>query len=517
MPAKPSQAATRYSFLSIARTITKNWRWVFAVFALVSASAGLFVRTSVPPVYKAETLILVESQKIPEHLVASTVNAELQDRIAAISQEILSATRLQSLIDRFHLYTDERKSGSTEEIIDRMRKDIQIRLERGYSHNQPGAFHVSYEGRDPELVAAVVNQIGNFFIDQNLKTREEQATGTSEFLKAQLEEAKKGLEEQEAKVSQYKLQHQGELPEQENSFLSVLGNLRSELQGNQDAISRAEEKKVLASTALSGAESSLAALKSVSRPSARVTAETRPVLTKQENKTKDSDILRAKLESLRSRYTDSYPDVQHARFLLQQAQQKEDAALSQPAMVPTSLLPSETEGAAPREIQNGAEIRSAEERVMILRAEAAAADKELQDRQADRRKILSDMSGYQARLEKLPIREQEMARILRDDQISKSNYEQLLAKDFSADMATDMEKRQRAERFTILDPARTPEKPAKPIRQLLYLLSVGSGAVFGVLAAFAREMKRNVILGEWELPESVPILGRVPIIGLKER
>jgi len=79
-------------------------------------------------------------------------------------------------------------------------------------------------------------------------------------------------------------------------------------------------------------------------------------------------------------------------------------------------------------------------------------------------------------------------------------------------MATDMEKRQKAERFTVLDPARVPEKPFKPNRPLFYTVGIVAGLLFGVAAAFGRELKRNVVLGEWELPADVVILGRVPRI-----
>ena len=518
MATKPTPSRAYYSFLSIARTVWKNWLWTLMVFLIVSGSTIVYVYFKVPPMFKAETLILVESQKIPEHLVASTVNAELQDRIATISQEILSATRLESLIDKFNLYRDERKNSAPEEIIDRMRKDTLIKLERGWARNQPGAFHVSYQGKDPEVVAAVVNQMGNFFIEENLKTREQQATGTAEFLKAQLEEAKKSLEQQEAQLGEYKMQHQGELPQQENSFLAVLGNLHAQQQGNQDAISRAEEKKALASTTLSNAESSLASLKSAAKVGVRMNADGKVIGAPAVEKPKDSLALQAKLDTLKARYTDSYPDVQETRALLQKALQKEaaDAAAAQSSSPQTQLAAQSASGApAPAPVAAELltpEIRAAEERVGTLRAEVDAADKEIQDRMADRKKILSDVSTYEARLEKMPIREQEMAKLLRDYQISKNNYEQLLAKDFSADMATDMEKRQRAERFTILDPARTPEKPAKPIRQLLYGLGLVGGLVLGIATAFGREARRNVVLGEWELPPDIPVLGRVPLM-----
>src|SRR5579862_3516372 len=178
--------------LSLLRATWKN-RWTALSISITLSALTVFVVMRLPSVYKAETLILVESQKIPEKLVSSTVNAELQDRIATISQEVLSATRLQTLIDKFGLYKEGHGVRVQEEIIELMRKDMNIKLERGWTRNQPGAFRVSYQGANPETVAAVVNQIGNFFIEENLKAREEQAVGTSEFIKAQLDDAKKKI------------------------------------------------------------------------------------------------------------------------------------------------------------------------------------------------------------------------------------------------------------------------------------------------------------------------------------
>jgi succinoglycan biosynthesis transport protein ExoP len=150
--------------------------------------------------------------------------------------------------------------------------------------------------------------------------------------------------------------------------------------------------------------------------------------------------------------------------------------------------------------------------VATLRAQAAAAAKDLEDRKTERAKILADINAYQGRVESLPVREQEMAGVLRDYQISKANYEQLLSKNLSADMSTDMEKRQKAEKFTVLDVARIPEKPFKPLRPLFYSGGIILALLIGVAAAFVRELKRNVILGEWELPQDITILGRVPRI-----
>ena len=49
-----------------------------------------------PATYRAETLILVDSQKIPEKFVSATVSMELQDRLATLSQTSLRASPFQT-------------------------------------------------------------------------------------------------------------------------------------------------------------------------------------------------------------------------------------------------------------------------------------------------------------------------------------------------------------------------------------------------------------------------------------
>ena len=120
------------------------------------------------------------------------------------------------------------------------------------------------------------------------------------------------------------------------------------------------------------------------------------------------------------------------------------------------------------------------------------------------------MAEVEARVANLPLREQDLAAVVRDYEISKANYQSLLRKKMDADLATEMERRQKSERFVLLDPPRVPEKPIKPHRLLLGLLGSGMGLVCGALIGFGRELKKNVFLGEWELPTDIQILGQIP-------
>jgi len=234
---------------------------------------------------------------------------------------------------------------------------------------------------------------------------------------------------------------------------------------------------------------------------------------------KESDILRPKLAELRSRYLDSYPDVKEMQERLEQALRAEKERQPETARIP----PPGATGADTRNQQKSEEewlaslpeadaklILGEEQHLAALRAQQAAAAKELEARSADRQAILAEIASCEARISRLPIREQEMAGIERDYQISKANYEQILKSDFSANMATDMEKRQKAEQFTVLDPARIPEKPAKPMRLLWYAAGTLFGLLLSIAAVFIQELRRNVILGEWELSPDITVLGRIP-------
>ena len=253
---KTSIIRAEFSPLSVARMLWKRKYSIVLIWVAVSA-LGVYQVKRIPAVYSAEALVFIDSQKIPEKYVSSTVSTDVQSRFDSITQQILSRTRLTQIIRDFDLYHEERKVRYPEEILDLMRKDITITPVKGWRGIQPGAFRVAYEGRNPVIVAGVANRIANLYVEENLKTREVQAEGTSEFLEAQLKDAKKGLDEMEAAVSAFKARHNGELPQQENALASALSRLQVELEANRDALNRAQESKVLLENSLSMAQETL--------------------------------------------------------------------------------------------------------------------------------------------------------------------------------------------------------------------------------------------------------------------
>src|SRR6516225_7090478 len=252
MPVAPAQLNP----LSLLRMVWLHRLAILLIWLVVSAVTVIIVRT-LPAEYKAEVSILVDPQKIPNTVVQSMVTTNVQDRLATISQQILSTAQLQKVIDDFGLYKSEKKELIAEEIVQLMRNNIKVSLDKGWTNNTPGAFRIAYTGDDPAVVAQVANRLGNLFIEENMRTRETQVEGTSEFLETQLQDAKKRLDEAESAISQYKLKHNGELPEQTNVIASTLNRLQAEQNANRDAIARAEQSKKVLEDTLGLAETNL--------------------------------------------------------------------------------------------------------------------------------------------------------------------------------------------------------------------------------------------------------------------
>jgi hypothetical protein len=245
---------------------------------------------------------------------------------------------------------------------------------------------------------------------------------------------------------------------------------------------------------------------------------------------KTSERLQQELEKLLLVYTDQHPDVKKLRDLIPLARKEEEKNENASKKAAPGSGPAESATQAPGEessvslivtlpkIRNEkalqlseALIRSKEE-AEKLKTQQELAAKEIAALKEEQKGVQARLDTLQKGIGRLPIREQELASIKRDYEISKANYQSLLDKKLSAEMATDMERRQKAERFTIIDPARVPEKPVKPNRPLLYALCSFGGLLLGIASAMGRELKTNAILGEWELPKGVPVLGRIPRI-----
>ena len=92
-----------------------------------------------PDRYRADTLILVVPQRVPDAYVKATVTTTVEDRLQSTSQQILSRTRLERLILDLNLYPQERKTWIMQDIVERMQSGEKARPSEGAWPAPPSA------------------------------------------------------------------------------------------------------------------------------------------------------------------------------------------------------------------------------------------------------------------------------------------------------------------------------------------------------------------------------------------
>ena len=455
---------------------------VFAAALAAAASFALFL----PDLYRATAVVLVD-RPVAESFVRPAVAGELESRLHVIKQETLSRERLTELIQRFDLYPEMRRTGGIESALDRTRDDIQVELtgpEQVSGRTKTVAFRLNYTGRDRATVADVTNAIAAFYVAQNDRIRSEEAAQTTQFLKAQLNEAKQALDKQEQSVQSYNTRHSGQLPQQFELNLAALDRLNTQLRINGERQLRAvEQKGRLTDDALileSGGGSGTAADgdKSIDR----------------------LEKMKSDLKQLETQFTANHPDVKRLRDEIARI---EKANAEAPATRIAGAPPTD-----PAEIYSRLG-RSRRQSIQGLDAEIA----KLKEEEAA---IRAQIGATEGRLEGMPARQQEFSLVARDRQSAKDLYDSLLKRYEEAQIAESMETDRQGERFRILESAVAPEGPSAPHRP--YLLILGVLAAIGAAAAavlLAEQFDTTFhSLDDLRMFTAVPVLAAIPVISL---
>ena len=471
--------------------------WFFIIpFVVIIAGTGIYAYW-VPKEYQATTLILVTPQKVPEDFVKATVTSKIEDRLQSIGQEIMSRTRLEQVINEFNLFQKEAKSLSREEIVEVMKKNIQVQIKGKEGRGEyQGYFTISYIGKDPRIVTMVTNKLASLFIEENLKMREQQAQGTSEFLSIEMNATRARLEEQEKALTEFKRKFMGELPEQRDANLRVLDQLQLQSQRINDSLKGAQDRRVIIQKQLSDfellASSTNQAQSSgeelfIGGPSSSPTTKAKNPYEAQLEQMKNY------LVELQAKYTNKHPDISITRKKIADLEAKKaefDSAAKAEAekeekdkTVTKGGLPTKTPPGK-REIKIDPRLAP---RYKEIENQLIAVDMEIERSKQEDAKVRTQIAQYRERIENTPAREQGMTLLTRDYNNTRESYASLLKKSQDAQQAENLERRQKGEQFKIIDPARIPEKPYKPDIPKILLIGLVLGLGGGVAAAFFRE------------------------------
>jgi polysaccharide chain length determinant protein (PEP-CTERM system associated) len=465
---------------------------VILIPALLAPLAGFLVSYLFPPKYTSQSLVMVEGQKVPEGIVQPVVTADLTERIATLQQQVLSQSTLQPMLERSGL---AKPGQNIDDMIDNIRVSMSVEpvvtdLSQigGAGKKKPGGspvpgFYVNYTASSAREAQQICNELTSLLLEQNLKSREDVARGTTDFLSKQVEDTKHNLDDLDSKLATFKKQYMGQLPGDEDNNLKILMGLNSQLDANTQSLSRAQQDKAYTESLLAQQIAAWKTSQSANNPQ-----------TLQQQLSQ----LQVQLIDLQARYTADHPDVIKAQADIAQVKKKLDE-INNASDKTTSATPDKESASDPPEIRQ-------------LRLQVHQYEDLIAQATRDQKKLQQEISVYQGRVALSPAIEEQYKQLARDYDNTQKVYQDLLADKSKSDMALRMEQQQEGEQMHLLNPANLPDLPSFPNRIFFAGGGLGAGLVLGLGLALWLELRDKSIRtqADAEAALELPMLVAVP-------
>jgi polysaccharide chain length determinant protein (PEP-CTERM system associated) len=470
----PVPAPSLKEFLGIASR--RRWSLILPLLTIVVLAAA--VAFLMPSVYRATATILIEEQEIPADFVTATVTSYAEQRLQQINQRIMSSTRLIEVIDQFGLYHKMRRQRTIEEVITQMRKDVRLRqisadvLDRrtGRPTTATIAFTLSYEGKEtPMVVQRVANVLVSLFLEENLQVRERQTMETAQFLEDEMARVRRDLDRAQAVMATFKTLHLHSLPEMMHVNMQGLSLAERSIERLVEQLRSVREREGYL-------ESQLANLS--------------PFLENSDRQRLEQ--LQTELALLETRLSAFHPDVVKLTTDIDALEKK--LGLNRGARADLEKEPDN-----PAYVTLSAQLAG-------IRSEIVSIGHQIEEQR-------TAVARYQMRIEHTPSVEQEYKAIV-DEQVNlQAKFNDLSQKHLEAKVAQGLERGQKGERFTLIDPPRLPETPVRPNRWAIAVIGVvlglGAGVGWAALREFTDQSAHTV--EHLALASGFPVLGEIPM------
>jgi polysaccharide chain length determinant protein (PEP-CTERM system associated) len=479
----------KYTPEEIIRILLKH-KWLVVIPFVVGLAGAIGVAMQIKERYRSETLIMVMPQRISSEILPQMVNDQIEDRLPSISDQILSRSRLELVINELDLYADERRKGAImEDVVQRMRdKDIKIGIEgRGKQ-----TFRVSFESADPVTAYKTASKLASLYIDESQKDKDALAQSTSAFLESELETTKAKLIEAESRLAAYKKQHAGQLPSEAESNQQAIQSAQLQLQAVGQTVNRARERRFLT-------QQQLVDLQNTQVPAADPTP---GAAATQLTAAQQLEAAEAALALAKRRYTPDHPDIRAMERSVKELRAKADVEASAAPQSRPSRLVTATEAARQKRIRD-------------LEAEMTIIDQQIASAEREERSLKDSIAGYQGRLSAVPTREAELVELNRDYTTLDASYKELLKKKEASDLAANVERRQIGETFRVIDAAAIPQRPYNQMRRLQVILGGALGGLaLGLALIGLLEYRDSSFKTEDDVVRvlSLPVLAMVPMM-----
>ena len=449
-----------YHVVSVA-TSAWRYRWLGAGLAWLIAVASWIGVYLIPNRYEAYARVYVDTQSVLRPLLTGVaVQPNVDQLVTMMSRTLISRPNLEKVMRMADLDIKAKTPEEREELLVQLGKALEIK-----SAGRENLYTIAYTHRDPREAKRVVQALLTIFVEGSLKDKRKDSDTARRFLDEQLKAYADRLVAAENAVTDFKRKHVGQMPGQDRgqTFYTRLGEAQS-------AVNQARLQ-------LKEAETSRDALKrQAAAPSVPSLLDEASAADGGGNPELDARIqaLQQKLDGMRLTYTEEHPDIRGMVRMIEQLneQKKVEAKTRKPAAVP------------------GTPQNRLAQQLGISLAESEANVAALQARVAEYQRRLDELKSA---TNALPQIEAEYTQLTRDYEVTKSNYEKLLARRESAQISGDMETNAAVIDFRIIDPPVVPAKPSFPNRPLLVTLALVAALLGGCALAYLLSELRPTI------------------------
>jgi polysaccharide chain length determinant protein (PEP-CTERM system associated) len=476
---------------------------VILIPALLAPLAGFLISYAFSPKYTSQSLVLVQGQKVPDAYVQPVITSDFTQRIATLQQQVLSSSQLKQMLEGMGITKADEQNAL---ISDMQAGGVQVqgvmtsmsaaasaglaakRNRSGANSDAVPGFTVSYTDSDSRRAQQICGSITSLILTQNSKNRAETVKDTTDFLSRQVDDAKRALDEQDARLADFKKKYMGQLPGDADNNVRILMTLNSQLDASTQTLSRAQQDKAYTESMLA---QQLAAWKSSQ-------SSTNPQTLEQQLSTLQSQLLQ-----LQARYTNDHPDVIKTKADIAEVQKKLNQLNT--AAVGATSTKDKSDVAEPPEIRQ-------------LRLQVHQYEGVISQASTEQKRLQGQIQLYQSRAAMSPAIEEQYKVLTRDYDNAQSFYQDLLKKKSSSELAYDMENQAQGEQMTILNPASLPDSPSFPNRLVFAGAGLGAGLALGLFLAIVLELGDKSIRTEKDAAAvmDLPLLASVPWLGEEE-
>ena len=485
--------------------------WIFGpLFAALVVS--VVVAFLWPDTYVSIATVRVVPPQVPENFVPANVNTDVQGRVNSLIQLILNRATLTNIINTHNLYKRDRERLPLDDVIENMRMyDIkccpllQTANTQRSERNQYQAFQIGFAYSDRFVAQKVTTDLVARFLEENVRAVSQQTISTTQFLRDQWDSAKKKLEDIEQKLSVFRTQNMGRLPEEQQANYQQLNAMQTQTLNLNTSMNRVNQERLLAENQLRIYREQLSSLKDPNSQDQEQPQKNEKLAEKD----REIEQYESALAGARERYKETHPDVQRLVSLLAAAKKQREIILKQEESGKPGTLA--TRPVNPQIAKEQRELQGAIQRIQGL---IQAKDLEMEDYKKQSTDVEKTIRGYQSRIEGVPVGIKEYDQLLRERDLAKKDYEDLDRRLNASAMSTALENRQQGERLEQLDPPSLPQTPTQPKRPVIIAIGTGIGLIVGLCLAGAWEVKNTALknLKDVRAYTQLPILGSISLL-----